>query len=134
MFVSDAWPAAATYHRPFGEHCSQRVGRCLLPVRPVQISWRSRCLCRSIYVEDSASCRFQLTFAGVLLRPILAQHLPRNYHSFLGFNFGTLFYELCATFSERYTNLVAVIDEIQTFFGTITFPLPPILQLILVHR
>ena len=27
VFVSDAWPALATYHRSFCEHCDQRVGR-----------------------------------------------------------------------------------------------------------
>ena len=27
VFVSDAWPAPATYHRPRCEHCDQRVGR-----------------------------------------------------------------------------------------------------------
>ena len=27
VFVSDAWPAPATYHRSFCEHCAQRVGR-----------------------------------------------------------------------------------------------------------
>ena len=27
VFVSDAWPAPATYHRSFCEHCDQRVGR-----------------------------------------------------------------------------------------------------------
>ena len=27
VFVSDAWPASATYHRSFCEHCDQRVGR-----------------------------------------------------------------------------------------------------------
>ena len=26
-FVSDAWPAPATYHPPYCEHCDQRVGR-----------------------------------------------------------------------------------------------------------
>ena len=25
--VSDAWPAPATYHRPFCDNCDQRVGR-----------------------------------------------------------------------------------------------------------
>ena len=27
VFVSDAWPAPAIYHRSFCEHCDQRVGR-----------------------------------------------------------------------------------------------------------
>ena len=27
VFVSDAWPAPTTYHRPCCEHCDQRVGR-----------------------------------------------------------------------------------------------------------
>ena len=27
LFASDAWPAPATYHRSFCEHCDQRVGR-----------------------------------------------------------------------------------------------------------
>ena len=29
VFVSGAWPAPATYHRSFCEHCDQRVGRSL---------------------------------------------------------------------------------------------------------
>ena len=47
VFVSDVWPAPATYHRSFCEHCDQRVGRSLQRARPVQISWRSRCFCPS---------------------------------------------------------------------------------------
>ena len=35
--------------------------------------------CRSMSVEDSDSRRFELTFGWGFLRPILAQHLPRNY-------------------------------------------------------
>ena len=62
VFVSDAWPAPAMYHRPFREHCYQRVGRSPKRARPVQISWHSRWICRSMSVEDSGSRRFELTF------------------------------------------------------------------------
>ena len=33
-FVSDAWPAPATYRRSFCEHCDQRVGRSSLTSTP----------------------------------------------------------------------------------------------------
>ena len=48
VFVSDAWPAPATYHGSFCEHCDQRVGR------SPQISCRSRWFCRSMSVQDSS--------------------------------------------------------------------------------
>ena len=35
VFVSDAWPAPATYHRSFCEHCDQRVGRSPQRAHPV---------------------------------------------------------------------------------------------------
>ena len=62
-------------------------------------------------VEDSESRRFELTFGGVLLRPILAQLLPRNCF----FLFCNLFLKICAH-SERYRNLIAGIFEIKTFW------------------
>ena len=55
MFVSDAWPAPATYRGPCCEHCDQRVDRSPLRERPVQNSSHSRWFCRSISVEDSES-------------------------------------------------------------------------------
>ena len=61
MFVSDAWPALATFHRSFCELCDQRVGRSLQRERPVQISWRSRWFCQSMSVQDSESRRFEQT-------------------------------------------------------------------------
>ena len=51
VFVSDAWPAPATYHRSFSEQCDQRVGRSPKRARPAQISWRSRWFCRSMSVK-----------------------------------------------------------------------------------
>ena len=62
VFVSDVWPAPATYHRSFCEHRDQRVGRSPERARPVQISWRGRWFCRSMSVEDSESRRFELTY------------------------------------------------------------------------
>ena len=52
VFVSDASPAPATYHRSFCEHCDQRVGRSPERARPVQINgavvgFADRCLSRT---------------------------------------------------------------------------------------
>ena len=62
--------------------------------------------------------------ANFLLRPILAQQLPRIFFFFLkGWNF---FFKICAH-SGRYRNLMAGIFEVQTFIGDIAFPLPSVL-------
>ena len=76
VFVSDAWAALATYHRPFCESCDQRMDRIPRRARSVQISWRSRCFCRSMSVSP-----LRISIRLSFLRPALAQHLPR-YHFF----------------------------------------------------
>ena len=115
VFVSDAWPAPATYHR----HCDQRVGRSPKRARPVQISWRSRWFCRSMSVEDSESRRFEWTVVCNFLRPILAQDPPRNDF----FRFFPFFFEIVRilflkkiSHSVRYNHLMADIFEIHFFF------------------
>ena len=79
VFVSNAWPAPATYHRSLCEHCDQRMGRSPSRARPVQISWRSRWFCQSISVQDSESCRFEQTFG---LSFSQGDHGPRSAQEF----------------------------------------------------
>ena len=82
----------------------------------------------SMSVEDSESRRFESTFGWVFLRPILAQHRPRNSFRFLFWKAWNLFSKICAH-SERYRNLLAGIFEILTFYGNIAFPLSPVFGL-----
>ena len=66
-------------------------------------------------VEDAESRRFELTFRCVFLRPILAQHLVRNY--FFHFFFQVYIFFGGRFVLMRYINLLAGIFEIQVFFG-----------------
>ena len=80
VFVSDAWPAPATYHRSFCEHCDQRVGRSHERARPVQISWRRRCFFLSIDVRPGLGIsplrtNIWLSFSQADLGPRSAQEL-----------------------------------------------------------
>ena len=52
VFVSDAWPAPAAYHRPFCAHCCDHRSDFIA----------SRWFCRSMSVEGTEFRRFGLTF------------------------------------------------------------------------
>ena len=72
-----------------------------------------------MFVENSESRRFELSFSQADLGPTFGQEL--FFHLFF-FNFGTFFVKICAR-SERYRNLTAGIFEIQLFMATPTFHL-----------
>ena len=92
IFVSDAWPASATYHRPCCEHCDQAVSRSPYRAHLVKNSWRGRWFCRSRCLSRTRNlAASNWTFGWVFLRPILAQHLARN-------DFFRFFLEKFATF------------------------------------
>ena len=121
VFVSHSWPAPATYSRPFCEHCDQRwIGapeeRAPLRFHGPAVSFVDRCLSRTRNL--AASNNIWLEF----LRPILAQHLPRNCCFVFFFQVWIFFVKICAH-SERYRNLMALIFEFKLFFGNIAFPL-----------
>ena len=107
VFVSDAWPAPATYHRSFCEHCDQRMGQSPSRARPVQISWRSHWCCRSMSVEDSESRRFEQHLAGFFPGRSWPKICPGFFFGVGGVaKFDTFFSKICAH-SERCINLLA---------------------------
>ena len=110
-----------------------RVDRSPERARPVQISWGSRWFCRSMFVEDSQSRRFKLSFGLVFLRPILAQDLPRNYFFRFFLKVGNLKKRSCAH-CERYRKRLASIFEIGTFSGSIAFSLSSVYDLYLFWK
>ena len=125
-FISDAWPASATYHRSFCEQCERRVGCSPYRAHPVQISWRSRCFFRSTSVEDSESRRFELTLGSVFFRADLG---PRSAHE-LVISWFLKMLELFATtcaHSERCRHILVGIFEILTFYGNMAFLMSPVL-------
>ena len=68
VFVSDAWPAPATYHRSFCENCDQRVGRSPKRARPVRfhgavVGFVHRCLSRTRNLAASSKHLAEL-FSG----------------------------------------------------------------------
>ena len=78
VFIADAFPVPAMYHRSFCEHCDQRVGLSSSQARPVQISWRSLWFFRSTSVEDPESRRLKRhlpEFSPVDLGPRSAQEV-----------------------------------------------------------
>ena len=125
-FVSDAWPASATYHRQCGEHCDQRVGRSPQRARPVQISSRSRWFCRSVSVDRLGISPLRLgispSFSQADLGPTSISAQEIFFRFFRSFFFFFFFVKICAL-SERYRNLMAGTFEIQAIFGNIAFPL-----------
>ena len=77
VFVSDAWPAPATHHRPFCEHCDQWVGapneRASFRFHGVIVGFVDRCLCRTRNL--AASNKHLAEFSQADLGPRSAQEL-----------------------------------------------------------
>ena len=125
VFVSDAWPAPATYHRSFCEHCDQRVGRSAYRTNPCRfhgavVGFVDRCLSRTRKL--AASNKHLAEFFSGRSWPNIGPGII-----FFGVfeKFETFFSKICAH-SERYRNLSAGIFEIRTFYGNIAFPLSPV--------
>ena len=69
VFVSDAWPAPAAYHRPLCEHCYDHRSDFM-----AQSLFFSIDICRGLVISP-----LRINIWWSFLRTILAQHLPRNY-------------------------------------------------------
>ena len=93
--VTRGWVGAPNERAPFISHGAVVgfVDRCLSGTRNLAAS--------------------NLTFGWVFLRPILAQHLARNYFSQFFFQVWNVIWKICAH-SGRYRNLMAGILEVQT--------------------
>ena len=121
VFVSDPWPAPATYHRSFCEHRGQRVGRSPHRARPAQSLVLSIDVCRGLGISP-LRVNIWMSFSQADIGP------DRSCNYFFGVfaKSETFFSKICAH-SERYRNLLAGIFEILTFYGNIALPLSPVL-------
>ena len=84
VFVSDAWPGPAAYHRPFGEHC--RDHRSCFMAHSLFLSID---VCRGLGISP-----LQIKIWWSFLRTTLAQHLSRKYSFrffFMNFSLELLF-------------------------------------------
>ena len=105
VFVSDAWPAPATYHRPLCEHCNQGVGRSPKERAPFRfhgavVGFVARCLprTRNLAASNKDLAEFFSSRSWPNIWPGIA--------FFLFFSkFGTFSVKICAH-SEWYRNLV----------------------------
>ena len=125
MFVSDAWPAPATYHRSFVYTVTRGcVGapneRAPFRFHGAVVGFVARCLSR---IRNLAASNKHLAefFSG--------RSWPKIGPGIIFFGvfekFETFFSKICAH-SERYRNLLAGIFEIPTFSGNIAFPSSPV--------
>ena len=120
--VSDAWPAPATYHRPFREHCE---GGSEPRTSAPRLEFMTQSMFLSImFVEDSESRRFELniwlSFSQADLGGTSAQEI-----------FFCFFLERLKFYVSRFV-LIASGAEIlwrvylKYCFGSIAFPLSPV--------
>ena len=125
VFVSDAWPAPATYHRSFCEHCDQRVGRSAYRTNPCRfhgavVGFVDRCLSRTRKLAASNKHLAEF-FSGRSWPNIGPLCFSGCLKSLIYF-----FSKTCAH-SERYRKCLAGMFQILTFYGNIAFPLSPVL-------
>ena len=129
VFVSGAWPAPATYHRSFCEHCTvtrRWVGapneRAPIRFHGAVVGFVAKCLSRTRNLAASNTHLAEF-FSG--------RSWPKIGPGIIFFGvfekFETFFSKTCAH-RERYRNLLAGIFEILTFYGNIAFPLSPVLD------
>ena len=125
VFVSEAWPAPATDHRSFCEHCDQRVGR--NPNKRVPFRFHGA-------VVGFVDRRLSRTRNLAALNKQLAEFFSGRSWAKIGpgiiFCF---FFEKFDFFFRRFVLIASgteifwrVSFEIQTFYGNIAFPLSPV--------
>ena len=110
VFVSDAWSAPATYHRPCCQHCEQRVW---VGARNERAPFR---------IHDAAVGFVDRCLSGLEISPLrikrLAEFFSGDFFRIFG-KFETFFLKIwICTHSERYRSFMAGISEIQTFLAT----------------
>ena len=134
VFVSDAWPAPATYHRSFVNTVTRGWvgapnGRARFRFHGAVVGFVDRCLSRTRNLAASNKHLAEF-FSG--------RSWPKSGPGIIFFGvsekFETFFSNICAH-SKRYRNLLAGIFEILTFYGNIAFPLSPVYKAVvtLVH-
>ena len=126
MFVSDAWPAPAAYHRSFCEHWPKGGSE------PLTIAPRTDFMAQSLVLSmdvcpglgiSPLRTNIRLSFSQADLGPRSAQEL-----------FFSVFLKSLKLFFRRFVLTASgteifwrVIFEILTFYGNIAFPLSPVL-------
>ena len=120
VFVSDAWPAPATYHRSFCEHCDQRVvgapnERAPLRFHGAVVVFVDRYLSRTR--NPAASSKHLAEFFSGRSWPKIS---PRFFFFGVFEKFETFSFKICAH-GERYRNRLAGIYEIPTFLEASRF-------------